>query len=840
MITFVPKNHNIPAPREQSPRLRDQSPSPTWYSATRSQSKKTIPPMTKLLLLSATILLLPLPKANAQLLINELMQSNIDCKMDELNEFPDSWVELYNTSSFPISLHEYSIGLTADAAKAWHLPAHTVPAKGFVLVCCDKEATGLHTDFRLDSGKGGSVYLFKAGTVQDKVTNLAKQPSPNVAYGRKEDGGSGFGYQMTPTPGAPNCGETSSVILADPVFSQQGRVFEGSATHGYTVSLSVPKGSPDGTVIRYTTDGSEPTAASRLYTSPLSYSGTKVIRARLFCDGCISPRSVTHSFIVHPREMSLPVISIVTDRKFFFDDKIGIYVDGTYDKDKKNYQYDWRRPVNFEYFESPEQESILNQLCEARLSGAASRGQKYKSLAIYSNKRFGEKHFKHEFFPEDRPGLDKYKSLVLRNAGNDFDYLYMRDAVAQRSVGRYVDLDWQAYRPAIIYLNGAYYGMLNIRERANEANVYTNYDGLEDVDGIENWWDLKEGDMENMNAFKAFYNEHGHTWDEYSMWMDVDEFINLVIANAYYNNIDFFGNNIFMWRPRTEDGRWRFIAKDMDYIMGLYGQAPYNYRYFNWVYDSNYDSQFNWGANSYDATRLFRRLMEDADFKRRFIDRFAIYMGDFLNYDAVWEKTWKPMREAIAKEYPSHRRLVNPWWPDYSYELSSAQDWLRQRTAFMYSHLAEYFKLGAPVSLVVNAFADVSAADAVEIVMNEVPLSEGRFTGKFFKGRLLSLKARTKDSSEKVTGWQIRKVCNDGSQSDSRLSGDSCAFTIPDCRQLVVSIVTGTADGIENVSASESPEAPEAIYSLSGLRLKTPAKGIVIQRSKGKVTKRLR
>ena len=32
--------------------------------------------------------------SHAQLIINELMQSNIDCVMDDINEFPDSWVEL--------------------------------------------------------------------------------------------------------------------------------------------------------------------------------------------------------------------------------------------------------------------------------------------------------------------------------------------------------------------------------------------------------------------------------------------------------------------------------------------------------------------------------------------------------------------------------------------------------------------------------------------------------------------------------------------------------------------------------------------------------------------------
>ena len=796
--------------------------------------------MTKSLLLSAILLTLTTAKPKAQIVINELMQSNIDCIMDDLNEFPDSWVELYNSSSSPVKMQDYRIADSEDPAAAWRLPDTTIPAKGFMLIYCDKEAKGMHTNFRIDSGKGASVYLFCGETLIDKVTKLAKQPSPNVAYGRMKDADSKFGYQMTPTPGASNCGQISSDILGSPVFEQKGKVSESTEKQIYTVTISLPEGSPEGTEIRYTTDGTEPTRNSRLYTTALRFNTTKVIRARLFCNGWISPRSVTQSFILHPREMSLPVVSVVTDRKFFFDEKVGIYVEGTYDKDKKNYQYDWRRPVNFEFFESPEQDAILNQLCEVRITGAASRGQKYKSLALYSNKRFGEKHFKHEFFPEDRPGVEKYKSLVMRNAGNDFDYLFMRDAIAQRSVARYVDLDWQAYRPAIIYLNGEYYGMLNIRERANESNVYTNYDGLEDVDAVENWWDLKEGDMKFMDDFKAFFKNHGHTWEEYSKWMDVDEFINLVIANAYYNNVDFFGNNLFMWRPRTQDGCWRFIAKDMDYIMGLYGQAPYNYKYFNWVYDSNYDSQFNWGANASEPTRLFRRLMEDKDFNRRFLDRFAIYMGDFLNYDMIWKKTWEPMREAIEKEYPSHRKLVNQWWPNYSNELYSAQDWLKKRTAFMYSHLAEYFKLGSPVSLVINSSLADNERKDMELVVNEVKLSDAKLVGKFFKNRQLSVKATMKDGASAVIGWEIRRVNNDGSVSESKLSGDSCSFSMPDCKQLVVNAVTGVPDGIETVRQADEISSPEAFYSLSGVRLTKPTKGIIIHRKDGKARKVLK
>ena len=95
--------------------------------------------------------------------------------------------------------------------------------------------------------------------------------------------------------------------------------------------------------------------------------------------------------------------------------------------------------------------------------------------------------------------------------------------------------------------------------------------------------------MEHLNAFKAFFNEHGHTMAEYEKWVDCQEFINLMAMNAYYNNIDFPGNNIVLWRPRTADGRWRFIAKDVDYTMHLYNQDDYNYKYFDWLYWKEYD-----------------------------------------------------------------------------------------------------------------------------------------------------------------------------------------------------------------------------------------------------------
>lgn len=743
-------------------------------------------------LLTTSLCVLVTLHAGAQLVINEMMQSNIDCIMDDLNEFPDSWVELYNTGSEPVNLKDYQIGTSAKADKAYQLPQRTIAPKGYVVIFCDKEETDLHTSFRLESGKDGEVYLLKGGEIIDQVVGMKKQPAPNVAYGRKTDGDEKWGYQLTPTPGSANRGETcgNKDILGQPVFSEPGRVVSG--TINLQLALSLPEGSPEGTEIRYTTDGSEPTANSALYKSPIHISKSTVILAKLFCKGYLSPRATAQSYISHGRDITLPVISISINDKYLNDPKIGIYVDGTYKNGTKNYEFDWRRPMNFEYFEGENSASILNQLCETRIMGGATRSSKFKSLAIYANKRFGTKRLEYEFFPDQKPGLNDFKSISLRNAGNDFDYLYMRDAIIQRTMAQYVDLDWQAWRPAIIYVNGKYQGMLNIRERSNEDNIYTNYDGLEDVDMIENWNELKEGSIDSWRQFQEFYGEHGHTLKEYEQWIDWEEFFNLMIMNLYYNNQDFPGNNIVMWRPQADGGRWRFVAKDTDFGLGLYGSNA-NYNTIEWLHNPNYDSGRSW-ANHYEHTRLFRRMMEDADLHREFLDRCAIYMGDFMNERGTRE-VWDPMYEMIKYEYPHHRKLINEWWPNYQEEVESARNWLAKRTDEFYKQLGNYYKLANPVPMTINTNQEQVEGS---YTFNGIKLSKGCFDGKFYAHRSVTLQGEAPEGKE-VTGWDIIQVATNGVVKNDHVPGNSYSFTMPACQKLIIQAVVEVQSGISQV-----------------------------------------
>lgn len=749
---------------------------------------------------------------SAQLMINEIMQSNIDCIMDDLNEFPDSWVELYNPGPDTENLSNYKIGTKDKATKAYQLPERNLQPGKFLVIYCDKADHRLHTDFRLESGKDGAVYLFKNDEVVDHLEDLKKQPAPNIAYGRLTEDSDKWGYQAVPTPGKANCGEVCKNILGDPTFSHPGKI----SSEKFDLTLFLPEDAPEGTQIRYTLDGTEPTESSTLYTSPIKINGTKTVRAKLFCDGYLSPRSVTHSYISHPRELTLPVVSMVTNRDYFYDNKLGIYIEGNYTKDTPNYEYDWRRPVNIEYFEEAGKESAFNQLCETRVKGGATRGNALKSLAVYANKRFGEKRFNYEFFPDQTPGISEFKSFEMRNSGNDFDYLYMRDAIIQQSMGMNCDLDWQPSRPVIFYINGEYKGILNIRPRSNEDYVYSYYDGLEDIDIIEKWDELKEGSWDNFNAFVEFYKGTTHSFEEYNALMDTEEFCNLMIMGTFFDNKDFPGNNIVMWRPIADGGKWRWIAKDTDFGLGLYGERN-NYPTLNWITTPGYDNNRNDWANTADATRLFRRLLDIPEFKDMFIDRCAIYMGDFLTSDCINDRISKRYDE-LKSEYKFHRDQFNPWWPNYDSEISTAKNWVKQRWAFFYNHLANFFQLQTPISLTITQGDNASASDRT-LIVNDVPLVANKFNGQFFPQRRLTVKSESLTDGLFVNGWEV-KVTKNSSTTHQTYNTETLDIKMPEGSNVEISaILSAEPLAVEYVNEDINLSKPCDVYDTTGRHL---------------------
>lgn len=620
--------------------------------------------------------------------INELMQSNIDCIMDDLNEFPDSWVELYNSGDQIVRLERFSIGISDNPMESYRFPSIDVAPHSFVVVYCDKEFHGLHTNFRIDSGKG-DVYLFCDGKVCEHI-NLKKQPSPNIAFGRLIEDSDEWGYQLSPTPGLKNCGKLAKGVLSSPIITCNNALLPG----GVSLSIDIPSDSQDGTQIRYTLDGSEPTEESSLYIGPIPIVQSSSVRAKLFCEGYLSERSVTKSLILSTRKHTLPIVSMVIDNKYLYDDKIGIYSNNVYRNDSANFEYNWRRPVNIEYFDTDGKE-VINQLCETRIHGGGSRQVPLKSMVFYANKRFGEKRFKYEFFPSVRPGIKEQKSFILRNSGSDFVYLYMRDAIIQGLVQKHMKLDCQAYQPVAFYINGEYKGLMYLMERSTEDNIETNY-GIEDFDMIENWVELKRGDWSNFIAFEAFYSESGHSYEEYEKWMDVDEFCDYMIMELFFANRDFPNNNIVMWRPKTTNGKWRWIVKDMDFGLGL--ETPYDFNIFPWLYgDETAPNEPYRRLPDKKFTILFQNLMKNDRFRNMFFERSYAYVKEFMNSEGVHE-VWDALWEMIGEEYKAHRALYENWgwtWRTHEWVWDEVEEWIQKRPEYFLRHMEEFYCLNS-------------------------------------------------------------------------------------------------------------------------------------------------
>ena len=809
----------------------------------------------------AVVLLAVAMPGHAQLVINEIMQSNVECIMDDIKEFPDSWVELYNPTDAVINLKDYKIGTKLKESKAWQLPEKTVAAKGFVIIYCDKEGkedNRLHADFRLESGKGCVVYLFTNKEIVDSLPYvdgkpMVKMPAPDVAFGRKTDGASEWGYQLTPTPGKANTGEICKAkqILGAPVFSVPGRVVN-YGQKSVSVELSLPEGAPKEAYITYTTDGSEPTATDKKYTEAFHITKSTAIRAKVFCEGWLSPLSTAQSYIFHARRMTVPIFSIQTDDRYLNDKEIGLFANNNSKEDKK--LHDWRRPVNVEFFPEEGAPSAINQPGETRIQGGQSRANALKSMVFYANKRFDPDHkrYSYEFFPDQKPGVTEFKSFSLRDGGNDFGDLYFRDLIIQRTMGPNVDLDWQAGHTAVLYINGEYMGMLNIRERSNEDNIYSNYDGLEDVDEIEiahereNNQDLfieelKEGDDVFYQAFKEFYSQKGHTLAEYEEWMDVSEYLNIMVMNLFYGNIDFPGNNIVFWRPNDDakvdlPKRWRFIVKDTDFGLGLYGRKS-DYNTIDLLYNPSKHPDDNW-AFTEPATRLVKNMLEDPDILNMFIDKCCVYMGDFMNAKGTGA-TIDAIKDEALDEFVAHRAKYPTWGGNSRDEINNkfndAKKWLAgyteqgwwgqsttylPRTDYFLQHMSTQWNLGTAVKLTIN-----KTEQDVAITVNGIKLSGKTFDGKFFPNRELVITG-TAPEGKVVTGWKLSGGKNE------EIAGSELTLNMT-TSELTIEPILGDAAGIQTIESSASTTDPSDIYDLLGNKVKTPQPGrIYIQNGK--------
>ena len=659
-----------------------------------------------------------------QIVINEVMVSNLTTAFDDTYNYAE-YVEIYNTGTTSYNLSSLYLSDDRNQLLKWKLPESNLGGKKFRVIWCDKKnkTYSLHSSFLIKPGTEGIYLTSSSGKIMDSVF-LGKQFF-NSAYGRYPDGSSNWIYFNKGTPGSANTGKTGSKQLEGVQFSMPGGFYSGKQT----IMLSAPRGA-----IYYTTNGSEPTELSTLYKGPIVIDTTTVIRAAAFEEGYIASTPVTHTYFINQRNFSLPVISISTDPKFFFDDIIGIYVAGTNgvsgmcSNTPVNWNQDWERTINFEYFDAGKRQQV-NQLTGTRINGNCSRTNPQKSLGIYARDKYGKDHFDYSFFPYKKHIINK--TLLLRNSGNEWNVTMIRDAFHHKLAEGRLNIDYLDYQPAVLFLNGKYWGIHNIREKPDDNYIESNYhidndslDLLQNNASVDNG--SNAGYVELINYIKNNDITLPQHYEYVCSRMDVDNYLDYLILEMFIANTDWPGNNIRYWRSWQPGAKWRWIIFDTDFGFG-YSKSPS----FNMLTFSTQEGLTAW-PNPDWSTFLIRTMLKNDSFKNEFINRFSIYMGCHLRSERCIALI-DSLAANIQSEMPYHLARWNSS-SNWTYNLEVMRNFARQRPDFVYEHLQQFFNLGTPLRLQIN-----STVKGASWIINNVLSPDTVFKGKYFKNNLLRI-----------------------------------------------------------------------------------------------------
>ena len=511
-------------------------------------------------------------------------------------------------------------------------------------------------------------------------------------------------------------------------------------------------------------------------------SSTTNLTFRLFQNGYLPSVPVTRSYIQTSNKYTLPIISIVGDRKYFTDPKIGFDCDGDGTNGKtgngqdspKNYNQDWDRPVNFSYL-SPEGEMLFNQDVNISASGGWTRAQRFRSFKLKSNKVYdGLNRFDFSFFPQ-KPYI-RSKVILLRNGGND---MYTHNArfmdpaletIIQRSG---IDIDVQSYVPIIEYVNGELRGVFNMREPNNDKFAYANwgYDD-EELDAFENMV-MKNGTDEVINRiFELGRNATDDAaYEELKTMLDIDEFTNYMAVTMFLDNDDWPNNNIKAYRSQ-KDGRYRFVSFDLDYAFALRNFSKDNddpFKYFLRFKDADkvYDeSNFN-----REIVRLLLNLLGRDDYRRKFIDTFCIIGGSVFEPNRAGEI----VDELLEKVQPMCQLMRQQGINDGSEPNRSADEIkskLKGRSKKMAGHLKNfsYAKL-SNAAQAVKLNADTEGA---HLYVNGIDVPYADFDGHLFAPVQLSAKA---PAGYRFAGWKNGNEIYSADETVSLPTGSTVSLT---------------------------------------------------------------
>jgi hypothetical protein len=685
--------------------------------------------------------------SNGQLYINEIFITNASADLYKGSYNYLDWIEIFNGGTTTLNLADYYLTDDTLNLKKWRFHSTTFKPNSFYTVFADGVGISIHTNFKLKADGGVIILSDASGTIIDKL--IYKKQYYNISSGRQPDGSATWYYFQTYTKGKPNTSQVANKISGNVVCKPEGGFY--SAQVNVVLTSSTGTGS-----IYYTLDGSEPSINSNLYAQPLLLKGKQILRARVIENGRLPGAIRTETYLINERRPELPVVSLVTEPRNLWNDTIGIYVAGkngitAFCSDSpKNWNRDWERSANFEMFDV-NQMQVINQSIGTKLMGACSRLNPQKSMVISAKSKYGKGKLEYKFFT--RKSVKSFDGICLRNSGNDFPYTMLRDAMMQTlTIGR-LNLEYQADQPVAFYLNGMYWGLINMRERSSEDLLTSNF-GIDEnnIDLLENNSSLVCGSASDYDAMLSFMGSNNMADpDAYKVvesQMDIDNFINYEIFDIYINNKDWPGNNIKYWRTKNPLSKWRWIIYDTDFGFGLYNHGP-DENALQAALDPNGP---NW-PNPPWSTFLLRKLLENADFKTKFINRFYANINTTFKTNRVIQII-DSMQNKIANEMQYHLARWGSDLGSWNSNVEILRDFARRRPSYMRQFLHDQFSTGEDA----NVYYHSNIPGIGHMAINGVPSIDSSYTGIFPSGTVLDVKFIPNDGYKFVRAYRNKNT----------------------------------------------------------------------------------
>lgn len=731
---------------------------------------------------------------NSALKITEIAPVNLDW-LDEDGGDP-GWVEIYNAGSDTANLKNYTLVENRENARKWFFGNVKIAPKGFITVFCDKKNVQEvppgddhgnihyrpHTNWKLEKD-GGILYLIDPYYgIRDTV--VYPELTSGLSWGIMNGGV--WKYFDKPTPEKPNTSSTAYDGVA-PEFSFAGA--EGGF-YNDEVTLKAPT-APEGMKIRCTRNGSAPTKDSPEFNQTITISENTVLRCAAFKDGLLTNKIVTNTYFIGEM-VKMPVVAVSVDSVFFKKHYVPRSACGG-DNPKTcpaGLMEDIEFPVHVEYFAAGSDSKSKTWEIDAGISlmGGWSRVADKKTVAIVMREEYEAGWLKP---PADAPLFEtrkeknnKFKGFNLRNNGNRFVSDYIEDAVGGAALEG-SGVDYQRSRQVVVFYNGKYWGIHDMRERYNKNYVETNYDidaGSVEMIKILGKYDssLTGNTVSAVSNFTALLNfvgeadfsgENNEAYAFVKTLMDVGNFADYMAAEIYYKNGDWPNNNVRAWR--APEHPWKFMIYDLDHGFG------WKWGVNDGEFQASSTNMFDWikkgGGNKPCKEQgcfanLYIKLIKNPDFVRLFLNRAAMLFQNNVNGSNIGKivntMVASMNSNEIERDLEKFKQEEKYYPGGFSKDGKVLVEWAESRDEKIYDEFEKEFGLSGTVSVTISA----NGKGSVEIEGRKI--SGSTYKGKFFAGNGILLEAKAGDGAM-FTNW------SDGSTDNPRLVevSDGASFT---------------------------------------------------------------